>query len=123
MRKVIDGSLTLLLLTTALSLPLMMVSAAGVRAETVIGADGAPGADCPLIDYFCVGGNGGEGESVVATGNPAVAYGGNGGPGGLGAAGGNQAPNSWALAATEDRQWPLRKRVPQVALSRLRLWR
>ncbi len=92
MRKVIDGSLTLLLLTTALSLPLMMVSAAGVRAETVIGADGAPGADCPLIDYFCVGGNGGEGESVVATGNPAVAYGGNGGPGGLGAAGGEPSP-------------------------------
>ena len=66
MGKAIDGSfLTLLLWTTALSLPLM-TAAAGARAEivTVLGADGAPGADWVHPGYF--GRRGGEGESVIA---------------------------------------------------------
>jgi hypothetical protein len=49
----------------------------------VIGADGTDGANCDLSDYYCLGGDGSDGESVTASGNPAVAYGGNGGAGGL----------------------------------------
>ena len=43
------------------------VSAAVVRAQTVIGADGPPGADC--FTEFCHGGNGGGGEPVSSDGN------------------------------------------------------
>lgn len=58
------------------------------------GADGAAGANCVLPGDtdppWCFGGNGGSGESVTATGNPAAAYGGNGGPGGFGASFGSR---------------------------------
>ena len=74
----------------------MTASGAGVCAETATGADGAAGANCVLPGDpdtpWCIGGNGGSGESVTATGNPAVAYGGNGGPGGLGASFGSYDP-------------------------------
>jgi hypothetical protein len=103
MRKAIDHSfLTWMLRTTALSLALMMGSAAGLRAETVIGADGAPGAFCdPFLgpsgpDPSCDGGNG---ESATAGENPAVAYGGNGGIGGIG---GSATAVATATAASGD---------------------
>ena len=68
----------------AASLAFVMMGAIGVRAETVGGVDGAPGAFCygdPSIDESCDV-NGGDGESVSAGGNPAVAIGGNGGAAG-----------------------------------------
>jgi hypothetical protein len=50
-------------------LALAMMSAGGVRADTVVGADGTPGAFCdPSGDEDCDI-NGGEGESVFAGGN------------------------------------------------------
>jgi len=97
--KGIGGSFpTRLLQITGLSLALMTASTGGVRAGTVIGADGAAGASCVLPsdpdNPWCYGGNGGSGESVNAAGNPAVAYGGNGGPGGLGASFGSYDPSN-----------------------------
>jgi hypothetical protein len=69
--------------TTALSLAVMTATAAGVHAQTVIGADGTPGTNCRVqFPGSCNGGNGGDGESVTASGNPATAIGGNGGTGG-----------------------------------------
>ena len=56
----------------------------GARADTVTGAGGADGEFCygsPSIDEACQV-NGGDGESVSAGGNPAVAVGGNGGAAG-----------------------------------------
>ena len=98
-------SVTRPLRTTGLALALMMASAAGVHAETVIGADGAPGAFCdPFLgpsgpDPLCDGGNG---ESVTAAENPAVAYGGNGGNGGIGGVGGSATAVATASAASGD---------------------
>jgi hypothetical protein len=69
------------------SLAFMMMGAGGVRAETVIGADGAPGAYCDgayLPDSDCDGSDGGDGESVAAFGNTPTAIGGKGGDGGGG---------------------------------------
>src|SRR5580693_7929138 len=80
MKSIHRSILTRALMTGVASLALMMM-AAGVRAETLIGADGAPGAFCygdPSIDESCAV-NGGDGESVSPGGNPAVAIGGNGG--------------------------------------------
>jgi hypothetical protein len=73
-----------LLMAGTASLAIMTVSIAGVRAETVIGADGTPGDFCfgdPSVDGSCAV-NGGDGESVSAAGSPAVAIGGNGGAAG-----------------------------------------
>jgi hypothetical protein len=67
----------------AASLAFMMMGAGGARADTVIGADGTPGSICQGDDLDCVI-NGSDGESVGATGNPAVAVGGNGGAAGFG---------------------------------------
>jgi hypothetical protein len=67
-------------MTGAASLAFMMASAAVVRAQTVIGADGPPGADCST--EFCHGGNGDGGEPVSSDGNSAAAFGGSGGSGG-----------------------------------------
>jgi hypothetical protein len=48
------------LMTGAASLALLMASAVAVRAQ-VVGADGAPGANCTRLDSpECNGGNGGE---------------------------------------------------------------
>jgi hypothetical protein len=69
------------LVTGAASLAFMMMGPAVVRAQTVIGADGANGADCS--DAFCRAENGGDGESVFSDGNPAAAIGGNGGGAGV----------------------------------------
>jgi hypothetical protein len=69
------------LVTGAASLALVVMGAAVVRAQTVIGADGANGADC--FDAFCRAENGGDGESVSVDGNPAAAIGGNGGGAGV----------------------------------------
>jgi hypothetical protein len=72
------------LMTGAASLAFVMIGAAVVRAGTVTGADGTAGAFCygdPSIDESCAV-NGGDGESVSAGGNPAVAIGGNGGAAG-----------------------------------------
>jgi hypothetical protein len=80
--------LTRTLMAGATSLAFMMLGTPEVRAETVIGAGGAGGATCDGAfdpDSTCTGGNGGDGESVVAGTNPAMAIGGNGGEGGLGA--------------------------------------
>jgi hypothetical protein len=68
------------LMTGAASLAFMMASAVVVRGQTVIGADGVPGADC--LTEFCHGGNGTDGESVSSVGNAAAAFGGGGGSGG-----------------------------------------
>jgi hypothetical protein len=65
------------LMTGAVFLTFMMASAAVVRAQTVIGADGAPGADCSTEG--CHAGNGDGGESVIG-GDTAI--GGVGGSGG-----------------------------------------
>lgn len=93
MRKAMDRSfLSRLLLTTALSLPLMTASGAGVHADivTVQGADGANGADG--VNAGDPGLPGDDGESVAADAgslhpitfplNKATATGGNGGAGG-----------------------------------------
>jgi len=93
MRKAMDRSfLSRLLLTTALSLPLMTASGAGVHADivTVQGADGANGADG--VNPGDPGLPGDDGESVAADAgslhpitfplNKATATGGNGGAGG-----------------------------------------
>jgi hypothetical protein len=69
-------------MVSAASLAFMM-GAGGARAETVIGADGTPGSLCQSYDWDCDI-NGGDGDSVSATGNPAVAIGGNGGAAGGG---------------------------------------
>jgi hypothetical protein len=66
-------------LMTAATLAFMMASAAAVRAQTVIGADGASGPDCDL-DYCDA--NGADGESVSSGGNTTTAIGGAGGDGG-----------------------------------------
>ena len=82
------GSIHRSILTRALmagvaSLAFMIIGAGGVRADTVGGGSGEPGANCDLVeDPTCVVGNGGDGESVSAGGNPATAFGGNGGQGG-----------------------------------------
>ena len=84
MKSVHRSILARALITGAALLALVMMSAGGVRADTVIGADGTPGAFCygdPSGDEFCAV-SGGDGESVVAGGNPAVAIGGNGGAAG-----------------------------------------
>ena len=54
------------LMTGAASLVFMVAGAAGVCAQTVIGANGEDGADC--FTDFCTGGNGTEGDSVTAEG-------------------------------------------------------
>jgi hypothetical protein len=80
MKSIHSSVLTRALMAGAALLAIMMMDANGVRADTVIGADGAPGAFCygdPSIDESCEI-NGGVGESVSAGGNPAVAIGGSG---------------------------------------------
>jgi hypothetical protein len=74
-RSILTGALV----RDALSLPFMMMGAPGVHAETVIGAEGAAGANCFPNGEGCAGGNSGDGESVSASGNPAMAIGGSGG--------------------------------------------
>jgi hypothetical protein len=69
------------LVAGAASLALMMASAAVVRAQTVIGADGQPGADC--FTDGCHAGNGDDGQPASSDGNSATAVGGNGGAGGI----------------------------------------
>jgi PEP-CTERM motif len=84
MKSTHRSNLTRALITHVASLALLMMGASGVRADTVIGAGGTPGAFCygsPSIDESCAI-NGGDGESVSAGGNPAVATGGNGGAAG-----------------------------------------
>jgi hypothetical protein len=75
----------------------MTMGAGGGRAQTVIGAEGAAGTDCP--DFFgsgCAGGDAGDGESVFISGNnSATAVGGNGGRVGAGDVG-NQNGNGGA---------------------------
>jgi hypothetical protein len=68
------------LMTCAAFLAFMLASAAIVRAQTVIGADGANGADCN--NPYCNGGNGADGESVFSEGDTTTAIGGAGGNGG-----------------------------------------
>jgi hypothetical protein len=63
------------------SLAFMMASAAVVRAQTVIGADGQPGDDC--FTDGCHAGNGDDGQPASSDGNSATAVGGNGGVGGI----------------------------------------
>jgi hypothetical protein len=73
------------LMTFAASLPFAMMAPPIVRAETVIGAQGGAGANCSdLFGSGCAGGDAGDGESVLAGGNPATAIGGNGGQVGAG---------------------------------------
>jgi hypothetical protein len=74
-RSILSGALV----RGALSLPFMMMGTPGAHAETVIGAEGAAGANCFPNGEGCAGGNGGDGESVFASGNPAMAIGGSGG--------------------------------------------
>jgi hypothetical protein len=69
------------LMAGAASVAFMMANVAVVRAQTVIGADGAPGADCGTDN--CTAGTGADGESVSSDGNPAAAIGGAGGAGGF----------------------------------------
>jgi hypothetical protein len=69
------------LITGAASLAFMMASAAVVRAQTVIGADGPPGDDC--FTDGCHAGNGDDGQPASSDGNSATAIGGNGGAGGI----------------------------------------
>jgi PEP-CTERM motif len=83
-KSIHSSALARALMAGAASLAFMMTDAVGVRADTVTGADGAPGAFCygdPSIDEACAI-NGGDGESVSAGGNPAVAIGGSGGAAG-----------------------------------------
>jgi hypothetical protein len=61
----------------------MMAAAGVVRAQTVVGGGGTPGAICQDDDWDCDI-NGGDGDSVSAGGNPAVAIGGGGGAAGSG---------------------------------------
>jgi hypothetical protein len=68
----------------AASLAFVMMGAAEVRAETVIGSTGTPGNFCSVDSSEDCNINGGEGESVGAGGNPAVAIGGIGGAAGGG---------------------------------------
>jgi PEP-CTERM motif len=102
--KGIDGSFVARLLqTAALALAFMSANAVGARATTVIGANGSNGANCDLSDIYCYGGNGGDGQSVTATGSPAVAYGGMGGwagidGGGMGSGGGGNGGSATADA-------------------------
>ena len=84
MKSVHRSILARALMTGVALLALVVMSAGGVRAGTVTGADGTAGAFCygdPSIDEACDV-NGGDGESVSAGGNPAVAIGGNGGAAG-----------------------------------------
>jgi hypothetical protein len=74
--------LTRSLMTGVASLAFIMVSDASVRADTVYGADGTPGAFCGFDEDCDI--DGGDGEPVFAGGNPAVAIGGNGGAAGFG---------------------------------------
>jgi hypothetical protein len=74
--------LTRSLMAGVASLAFIMVSAATVRADTVGGADGTPGAFCGFDEDCDI--DGGDGEPVFAGGNPAVAIGGNGGAAGFG---------------------------------------
>jgi hypothetical protein len=83
MRSIHRSILARALMAGVASLAFVMMGAIGVRAETVGGADGAPGAFCQGDDWDCDI-NGGDGESVSAAGNPAVAIGGNGGAAGGG---------------------------------------
>jgi PEP-CTERM motif len=69
------------LMTGVASLAFIMASATAVRAQTVIGANGAPGVDCSTDN--CRAGNGADGESVSSSGNPAAAFGGAGGAAGI----------------------------------------
>ena len=74
-RSILSGAL----ISGAALLAFMMMGTPRAHAETVIGADGAPGASCFPNGKGCAGGNGGDGESVSASGNPAMAIGGSGG--------------------------------------------
>jgi hypothetical protein len=82
-RSILSGAL----ISGALSLAFVMMGTPRVHAATVIGAAGADGANCPDFanpnERGCIGGNAGDGESVSASGNPALAIGGNGGVVGL----------------------------------------
>jgi hypothetical protein len=101
MKSIYRSMLAHALMTSVASLAFMIMGAARVHAETVIGAEGTSGDDCPILfGMGCTGGNAGEGESVSASGNPAFAVGGNGGnvgrgdvfdPDGNGGAGGSVA--------------------------------
>ena len=71
------SSLTRLLLTAALPVAFMIMSASA-RAQQ--GANGINGADC--FTDGCMGGNGTDGESVTANGDSVTATGGDGGSGG-----------------------------------------
>ena len=116
MKSVHRSILARALITGAALLALVMMSAGGVRADTVIGADGTPGAFCygdPSGDEFCAV-SGGDGESVVAGGNPAVAIGGNGGAAGDSDFG----LDGTAMAATAVRQRPSRRAVQLFRLRR-----
>ena len=91
MKSIYRSILARSLMTGAASLAVMTIGPPGVRAETVIGAIGPAGANCPDLfapDLFapdrCDGGNAGDGESVGASENPATAIGGNGGMPGFG---------------------------------------
>jgi hypothetical protein len=81
MNSVHRSILTRALMTGVASLAFMLASAGAVRAQTVIGTDGGPGANCDTDG--CQAGTGGNGESVYSGENPAVAIGGAGGPGGI----------------------------------------
>ena len=100
MAKSMDRSiLARSLMTGVASLAIMMMSAAGVRADIVIvqGDDGAAGADgvnpgdpgLPGGDGELVSANAGSAQPITAPLNKATATGGNGGQGGNGATGGN----------------------------------
>ena len=83
MRSIHRSILTGALMAGAASLDFVMIGAAAVHAETVIGGGGGNGADCPdffnLMNEGCSGDAGGGGQTVTASENPAIAIGGNGG--------------------------------------------
>jgi hypothetical protein len=114
MRSIHRSILARALMAGVASLAFVMMGAIGVRAETVGGADGAPGAFCQGDDWDCDI-NGGDGESVSAGGNPAVAIGGNGGAAGGGGNGNGDGTGNGGNGAVPQ---PLFRRA--VRLLRLR---